>query len=197
MTVTDGFRRVLTVSCGHGSHPSVKLGQFDRTKIGLRGSIPSWPLWDMSPRLPALRRKTNSPPLHPGFSATMPGAIWCWARGGNRLVVRRPELAPRLGWFPRRGRPHPPLVPHFPTRSAMSKEPASVSWFVLLSDRQPFGQNRPRERDFPGRAVPRLQARLPRWKCGLESRSSLSGSWRRAFFHGEPDLRTQDRRVAE
>jgi len=64
-------------------------------------------------------------------------------------------------------------------------------------DRQPFGQGRARERGFSGRAGPRLRARLPRGQGGLEGRSSLSGSWWRAFFHGEPDLRTQDRRVAE
>ena len=136
MTVTDGFRRVLTVSCGHGSHPSVKLGQFDRTKIGLRGSIPSWPLWDMSPRLPALRRKTNSSPLHPGFSATMPGAIWCWPGVATGLLFAGLNWLPAWGGF-LVGAVPTLLLCALSTRSAMSKEPASVSWFVLLSDRQP------------------------------------------------------------
>ncbi len=51
--------------------------------------------------------------------------------------------------------------------------------------------------DLPKELRLSLCCSLPRGQGGLEGRSSLSGSWWRAFFHGKPDLRTQDRRVAE
>src|SRR5208337_4406252 len=82
--VDDGCRRIPAGPDGflRTRLPSqCKIGEIDRTKIEIRGSIPSWPLWDMSLRLPALHRKTNSPPLHPGFSATMAGPIRCCAPG--------------------------------------------------------------------------------------------------------------------
>ena len=190
--------------------PGCPGGNPGSTSLGRRGMSPPAASWSCFPQVKRVRGRAVPPGQFASGSLANRTSGWqvqaiprgrrqsgschtctSWMVPGRTMCGCRQASSATLGaWRPYRGceRGH---------WSGTGFGVASVSWFVLLSDRQPFGQNRPRERDFPGRAVPRLQARLPRWQCGLEGRSSLSGSWRRAFFHGEPDLRTQDRRVAE
>ena len=106
---------------------AVPPGQFASGSLANRTSG-----WQVQ-AIPRGRRQSGS--CHTCTSWMVPGWTMCG--------FRRASSATLGAWRPYRGceRGH---------WSGTGFGVASVSWFVLLSDRQPFGQNRPRERDFPG-----------------------------------------------
>ena len=126
----ESGRRVLTVACGHGSHPSEDWGSSTGQKSDFAGAFHRGHSGTCHRDCRLFTGRRAHPRSTRAFPLPWRGQYGAVRRGGNRLVVRRPELAPRLGSFPRRGRPHPPLERSFPTRSAMSKEPGGRIRFV-------------------------------------------------------------------